>query len=389
MPITRSITDIWADKAPLDSRTQDAKQPALYLVVSPKGKRSWEVYFHRPGHKSPLRRVIGRAGDGFMTVKEARAAAEALKVEAGKPSTAQATGKSPTFADVVDAFGAPWVKAEFQKYLEDWRTLRLNAITQDMVVRMEASILTVAGEESRRRDINAGKEPRANAGVHSVTVASKAIRTAYKIAAAKKMYVGENMGLHMTVTPVEPRLRVLTKAEEARFLTALDSGTLQPWTRPFFLLLRATGVRWGNCISARFEEFDLDAMPRPVWVIPAAKSKNGRPMRIVLSKEAVAIVKERQDVREDDCPWLFPNVQNPRRHLGDITWQWKAVKGLADLKGITPHDIRRSFGSKLISRGVSLDIVSSMMGHKSSATTQKYYAHVDDDAKGRALALLE
>lgn len=379
---TVAITDAFVLAAPRGSETQDKKRPTLRLVVSPLGKRVWRFYGWVPAHKKVLKKTLGLAGDGGLTVKAARAAVDALLADA---RTRPAKSGVPTFAAVVDVYCSPWVKREFDRYLKPWRELALDKLTRDAVEARERFILAEAGYVSRTRNERAGKPVPRKPGVHSVTSAAKAIRFVYKVAATRRLYAGLDMGQYMTVTPVEPRLRVLSRAEEARFFAALDSPALTPWVRPFFRLLYESGARWGNVAAARFEEIDLDDA---AWTVPAAKSKNGRPMRILLSDAAVEVVRKLQEENIDASPWLFPNERNRMGHLGDIQYMWQRLKGLADLDGLTPHDIRRSYGSKLISRNVSLDIVAAMMGHKSSSTTQKYYGHVQDYAKREALKLL-
>jgi integrase len=43
------------------------------------------------------------------------------------------------------------------------------------------------------------------------------------------------------------------------------------------------------------------------------------------------------------------------------------------------HDLRHSFASMLIAKGVPLKVVSRAMGHSSVAITEKVYAHLDPE----------
>jgi site-specific recombinase XerD len=43
---------------------------------------------------------------------------------------------------------------------------------------------------------------------------------------------------------------------------------------------------------------------------------------------------------------------------------------------ISPHTLRRTFGSTLLNQGVRIEVVSALLGHKNVAITQKAYAEL-------------
>jgi site-specific recombinase XerD len=45
---------------------------------------------------------------------------------------------------------------------------------------------------------------------------------------------------------------------------------------------------------------------------------------------------------------------------------------------VTPHTLRRTFGSDLVNRGVRLEVVSRLLGDASTAITEKAYARLED-----------
>ena len=49
------------------------------------------------------------------------------------------------------------------------------------------------------------------------------------------------------------------------------------------------------------------------------------------------------------------------------------------MEGVRLHDLRHTYASSLVSRGVSLHIVGRLLGHTQPQTTARY-AHLDDDA---------
>jgi integrase len=67
----------------------------------------------------------------------------------------------------------------------------------------------------------------------------------------------------------------------------------------------------------------------------------------------------------------------------DLKKPWAAVTKAAGLGGLRIHDLRHSFASVGASGGMGLPIVGKLLGHASTATTERY-AHLDDDPLRKA-----
>jgi integrase len=52
---------------------------------------------------------------------------------------------------------------------------------------------------------------------------------------------------------------------------------------------------------------------------------------------------------------------------------------------VTPHTLRRTFGSDLINRGLRLEVVSKLLGHATTTITEHAYAELLDDTTRREL----
>ncbi len=50
----------------------------------------------------------------------------------------------------------------------------------------------------------------------------------------------------------------------------------------------------------------------------------------------------------------------------------------AEIEGVSFHSMRHAFASRMISRGITSTVLSSVMGHESSAITERIYIHLFD-----------
>jgi len=135
-------------------------------------------------------------------------------------------------------------------------------------------------------------------------------------------------------------------------------------------LLYATGMRVSELISLNLSDVNLtmsyilcrdDVKERVIPIENAAK--------IALE----SYIKTAREVMCDDSQYLFTNMKGkPMSRQGF----WKLIKGYANKAGInkeiTPHMIRHSFASHLVTNGADLKAVQEMLGHSDISTTQIY-----------------
>jgi integrase len=68
---------------------------------------------------------------------------------------------------------------------------------------------------------------------------------------------------------------------------------------------------------------------------------------------------------------------------------FRRARVAAGMPKVTFHDLRRSCGTMLIRQGVPLHIVSRILGHTSTAVTERVYAHLSGDQVAQGLKALE
>lgn len=74
--------------------------------------------------------------------------------------------------------------------------------------------------------------------------------------------------------------------------------------------------------------------------------------------------------------WMFPNDEGtPIFYTNFLRRIWYKVRDAAKIRRRTPHDLRHSWPSHMLSAGADLAYVSSQLGHANPATTLRIYAH--------------
>lgn len=180
-------------------------------------------------------------------------------------------------------------------------------------------------------------------------------------------------------TKEESRDRVLEDDEIVRLLRACRND-VYPF-RQFVPILLATAQRRGELAEMRWSEVDLDAKQ---WVIPAERSKNGKPHVVPLSPYALDILHEVP--RFLDCDYVFTTTRN-----SPVSGFSKMLRRLSDgsqTSGWRLHDLRRTAASGMARAGVAPHVVEKVLNHISgtiSGVAAVYNRYAYDAEKREAL----
>ena len=87
-------------------------------------------------------------------------------------------------------------------------------------------------------------------------------------------------------------------------------------TRLAIRLMLLTFVRTGELLSTpTWDEFDIDGAK---WSIPAARMKMRKSHMVPLSKQAVVVLRQLQEMN-GSYNWVFASPTKPRRHMSNNT----------------------------------------------------------------------
>jgi integrase len=171
------------------------------------------------------------------------------------------------------------------------------------------------------------------------------------------------------------RLRYLSGPEEAdSLLEACDEAL-----RPIVLTAIHTGMRKGELLGLTWDQVDMTH-----GFIRLNQTKNGKARALPFNEtlwELFSGLRTRQDV-----PWVFHDAEGRRynnvRHAFDRACE---AAGLADFHF---HDLRHTFASWLLMKGIPLATVSTLLGHTSPTMTLRY-AHLSPKHLISAVRILD
>ena len=342
----------------LNARTVDSiKEPGrhsdgggLYLVVAPAaasvdGKpqvsRRWAFLYRSSGK---LREMgLGPAGSGGVKLAEARAAAEACRMQIRQgidPIDARKAEKAKggtSFREVAEALHAArqdgWRSAKTRKQWLASLTTHCKPIWNMDVADIEiADVVKTLKPIWTTKAETAGK---VRSRIEAVLDAAK-----HKgIIAEDRRNPAQWRGVLAFELAQRPTLqrghfKSMPFGEVGAFIAKLRT---RPATAARCLeLLILCASRSAEALGARWEEFDLDAK---VWTIPAPRMKEGREHRVPLSNRAVEVVREMEKLRAIGNDYVFPGTK-PHKPLSSMALEMLLRRMKIDA---TVHGFRSSF----------------------------------------------
>jgi integrase len=141
-----------------------------------------------------------------------------------------------------------------------------------------------------------------------------------------------------------------------------------------------TAARTGEILGATWAEFDLKA---GVWTVPAARMKAGEEHQVHLSRRALAIVKQMQELGE---PFVFPSPMLEERPLSNMG-MLKLLARMGVSSETTVHGLcRKTFSTWANETGAARpDVIEACLAHREQDMIRRAYNKAEFRNERRAL----
>ncbi|MBI4968124.1 MAG: site-specific integrase [Rhodospirillales bacterium] len=326
------------------------------------------------------------AGAGCLSYKSAqeRAGKWFERAERGFDGEEAAKGKVETVADALDAYLAEYqhrggkalaqAKAAIDAHIRPaLGSIRLSKLSEG---RIKAWLKALAKAPRRLRAAK-GSVPRYAAWDDTPEAQRRRQSTANRVltflkAALNQAVKNKHIASDDAWRLVEPfgeadaaRVRYLNDEESRRLVNACELDF-----RSIVQAALLTGGRYGELIALRASDFNPDS-----GTVHIPKSKSGKSRHIVLTDEGRLFFESMTAgkagdalifTKADGTAWAKSHQQRP---LG-------AALLRAKIEPLTFHELRHTYASRLVMRGVPLVVIAAQMGHAGTRMAEKHYAHL-------------
>jgi len=172
------------------------------------------------------------------------------------------------------------------------------------------------------------------------------------------------------------RIRYLTSDEEKKLLELFSEPL-----KSIILIALNTGMRRGEIINLKWVDVYIK---EGKIIIQESKSKEKRiiPMNEIVKTVFINLLST------GGKEYVFENKEGKQYGVDYITHCFNKVVKKAGIKDFRFHDLRHTFASKLVMRGVNLKVVQELLGHKDYKMTLRY-SHLSPEVKTQAVKILE
>jgi site-specific recombinase XerD len=373
-------------------------QHGLTLRVQPTGRKFFYCRFGRNGRM--------RLGDAsVMTLARAEYLARDILNEVQDYDT-------PLKRDLRKATLGGFIESDYATWLRANRR-RADRTLADLKRNFEKRIYHKRLVDVRRSDLDAFVAEKRAEGVTAATVVRSLnnLRTVMRLA-LDRSYIRENPFTRWKKPRVEDSnvTRYLDAEEERRLRNALverddkmrqERISANEWRRerdydllpefsekeypdhmtPMVLVSLNTGLRYGELAALDWSAIDFKAK---VLTVTGKTAKGAKTRHLPLNAEALDVLTRWKE-QGGSKGLVFRNGDDAP--IASVKTAWAKLLEDAKISDFRWHDLRHTFASKLVQRGVDLAVVRELLGHGDFALTLRY-AHLEANQKADAVARL-
>jgi len=377
-------------KAPRKGRVElsDGRSQGLTFRLTDKGVRSFSFRFRCPITGRVQRYTIGDYPD--VTLAKARVRADELRVAVANGQNPVDDRRRDRETRATRAF-----EAVGKRYLAEWaeRNKAPSSVAQDRRA-LDKHVLPKWRHRNittlRRGDITDLLQGIVDAGTPVQANRVQALISKVFSFAVDQGLVEANPCARLPKQGGKetPAKRYLQDPEIPEFWKRCGTAAMRPETGLALRLILLTGVRAAEAAGmAKAEIKHLDDPTAAFWEIPGERTKNGLTHVVPLSEPARQTVLDALRSAKEGQPYVFPSpvragesvqahsltvaMQRMAEHIeGDAAKTWKADPP-------SPHDLRRTFRTKLSALGIPKDVRDRLMNHAPRDVGERHYDQYD------------
>ena len=366
MPTGFRITKRTVDALPAGATLWDTDVKGFGCRRTLKGVASYVVKYRHVGRQRWY--TIGKHGSPW-TPETARSEAKAILGAVAKGEDPAAAKAEKRNSETVAEFAARYMSDHAKKHkkprsveedrkllrgriLPAFGTTRIESLSRRDVAKLHASMATTPYLANRVLALVA----------HMYTIAEKwgAVPDGY------------NPTRHIDKYKEKPRERFLSPQELTQLGETLATAKAEgenPYVIAALRLLILTGARLNEILTLQWAWVDLENR-----ILHLPDSKTGS-KDVHLNAPAVAVLSDLP--RQAGNPHVICGAKQGA-HLINLQKPWQRIRTAAGLEDVRIHDLRHSFASIAVARGMSLPMIGALLGHSQPQTTQRY-AHLAAD----------
>jgi integrase len=165
--------------------------------------------------------------------------------------------------------------------------------------------------------------------------------------------------------------RWLTQDEEERLMKASPA-----WIREIIVFAIHTGLRLTELLDLKWYQIDLDRGTLTIY-----EQKNKGVDTLPLSETVRILLKEKSRMSPTQDDYVFPGKLNERRDTRSLQKSFNTSLKRVGIKNFRFHDLRHTFATRLVQRGVGIYEVQKLGRWKNTSMVMRYAHHYPESLR--------